>query len=135
MHLPNLLSTSNINNYLLIINKYFPLINHKLTNISANFNLVYQLHKLVSDGQMKKSVLLILIGKRQDDAVKVQQILTAWGCIIKTRLGIHDGVMENCSDAGLLVLELFGSEEQKQELTRKVAVLPGVSSKLVALEI
>lgn len=84
---------------------------------------------------MKKSVLLVLIGKRKEEAIKVQQILTGWGCIIKTRLGIHDGVMENCSDQGLLILELHGDEEQKEELTRKVAVLPGVSSKLVELEV
>lgn len=84
---------------------------------------------------MKKSVLLIMIGKRKEEAVKVQQILTAWGCIIKTRLGIHDGVLENCSDSGLLILELFGTEEQKNELARKVAVLPGITSKLVELSI
>jgi hypothetical protein len=84
---------------------------------------------------MKKTILLILIGKRKEEAVKVQQILTAWGCIIKTRLGIHDGVLENCSDTGLLILELHGSDEQKNELARKVAVLPGVTSKLVELEV
>jgi hypothetical protein len=84
---------------------------------------------------MSKNVLLILVGKRKDEAVKVQQILTGWGCIIKTRLGIHDGVNEHCSDEGLLILELAGTEEQIQELTRKVSVLPGVSAKLVSLEV
>lgn len=84
---------------------------------------------------MEKTVLLILIGKRKESAVKVQQVLTGWGCIIKTRLGIHDGVMENCSDEGLLILELYGSQEQKEELARKVAVLPGVTSKLVELAV
>lgn len=82
-----------------------------------------------------KTILLILVGKRAESAVKVQQILTAWGCIIKTRLGIHDGIMENCSDEGLLILELYGTEEQKQELTRKVSVLPGVTSKLIELKL
>lgn len=84
---------------------------------------------------MKKSILLILVGRRKDDAIKLQQILTAWGCIIKTRLGIHDGVLENCSDEGLIILELYGTDEQKEELTRKVAVIPGVSSKLVDLTV
>ncbi|GJQ63749.1 MAG: hypothetical protein SCALA702_28020 [Melioribacteraceae bacterium] len=84
---------------------------------------------------MKKSVLLILIGGRKEAAVKVQQVLTAWGCIIKTRLGIHDGVLDNCSDEGLLILELHGEKDQKEELARKVSVLPGVSSKLVELEV
>ncbi len=84
---------------------------------------------------MKKTVLLILIGKRQETAVNVQKVLTAWGCIIKTRLGIHDGVLDNCSEEGLLILELHGKEEDKQELARKVAVIPGVNSKLVELEL
>ena len=82
---------------------------------------------------MKKSILLILIGKRGEAAVNVQKVLTAWGCIIKTRLGIHDGVLDNCSDEGLLILELHGTDEQKEELARKVAVIPGVESKLVEL--
>ena len=84
---------------------------------------------------MNKTILLILIGNRKKTAVKVQQILTGWGCIIKTRLGIHDGVLENCTDEGLLILELYGTVGQKRELARKVAILPGVSSKLVNLTV
>ena len=84
---------------------------------------------------MSKTLLLILVGKRKETAVKVQQVLTAWGCIIKTRLGIHDGVMDNCSDEGLLILELYGTDEQKKELARKVEVLTGVSSQLVNLSL
>ena len=84
---------------------------------------------------MAKTLLIILVGKRKETAVKVQKILTAWGCIIKTRLGIHDGVMDNCSDEGLLILELYGTEEQKKELARKVEVLTGVSSQLVNLSL
>ena len=82
-----------------------------------------------------KSVLLILIGRRKEEAVKVQKILTRWGCIIKTRLGIHEGVLDNCTDEGLLVLELHGTDEQRGELAGKVAVLEGVSSKLVQLSV
>jgi hypothetical protein len=84
---------------------------------------------------MKKSILLALVGKRKEEAVKVQQILTAWGCMIKTRLGIHDGVLENCSDSGLIMLELVGEDEKKEELERKLSVLPGVTAKLVNLEV
>ncbi len=84
---------------------------------------------------MKKTILLVLIGKRSEAAVKVQQILTAWGCIIKTRLGIHDGILENCSDEGLLILELYGTDEQKNELARKIELIEGVYSKRVDLEL
>jgi hypothetical protein len=83
---------------------------------------------------MKKTVLLVLVGKRKESAVKLQQVLTAWGCLIKTRLGLHAGVMENCSETGLLFLELCGSDTDNAELARKIGVIPGVESKLVILE-
>jgi len=82
---------------------------------------------------MEKSVLLILIGKRREAAIKVQKILTAWGCMIKTRLGIHDGVLDDCSDTGLVILELVGREDEKQEVARKLSLIEGVSSQLVQL--
>ena len=84
---------------------------------------------------MEKSILIILIGNRKESAVKVQQVLTAWGCLIKTRLGIHDGILDKCSDQGLLILELYGSKKEKDEVARKVAVIPGVSPQLVTLKL
>ncbi len=82
---------------------------------------------------MNKTVLLILISHRKDAAVNVQKLMTAWGCIIKTRLGIHDGVLDNCSDSGLLVLELVGEREQQEEFARKLELISGISVKLVNL--
>jgi len=82
-----------------------------------------------------KTILLILIGQRKQAAVQVQKVLTGWGCMIKTRLGIHDGVMENCSDQGLLILELVGERKTMDELARKVSLVKGVSSKLIDLKI
>lgn len=84
---------------------------------------------------MKRTILLVLIGNREESAVKVQKVLTAWGCMIKTRLGIHDGVLDDCSDKGLLVLELVGKDEDKQEMKRKISVIPGVSTEMVDLEL
>ncbi len=83
----------------------------------------------------KKTVLLILIGKRKSSAIRVQKILTGWGCLIKTRLGIHDGVLDNCSDTGLVILELVGETSKKKELTRKLGLLSGVKAKLVELSV
>lgn len=82
-----------------------------------------------------KTILLILVGNRKNAAVQVQKVLTGWGCMIKTRLGIHDGVMENCTDEGLLILELFGERKKMEELSRKVSLIKGVSSTLVDLSI
>ncbi|MBK7499842.1 MAG: hypothetical protein IPI19_12265 [Ignavibacteriales bacterium] len=82
-----------------------------------------------------KTILLILVGQRKQAAVQVQKVLTGWGCMIKTRLGIHDGVMDNCSDQGLLILELAGERKKMDELARKVSLVKGVSSKLIDLRI
>ncbi len=82
-----------------------------------------------------KTILAVLISKRKDAAVNVQKILTGWGCIIKTRLGIHDGVLENCTDEGTLILELVGREEDKSELTRKLSLLKGVTAKRIDLHV
>jgi len=84
---------------------------------------------------MKKNVLLVLINLRKKDAVNVQKILTEWGCVIKTRLGLHTGALEECSDNGLVFIELAGEEAKHKELQERLNVLPGVDAKLVQLEI
>ena len=82
-----------------------------------------------------RSILVVLVGKRKDAALNVQKILTDWGCLIKTRLGIHDGILNKCSDTGLIILELVGSSEKMSELTRKMNVLPSVKAQLVSLSL
>ena len=84
---------------------------------------------------MEKTVLLILVSHRKETAVNVQKLLTAWGCLIKTRLGIHDGVLDNCSESGLLMLELVGDKDKHAELTRKLKLIDGVSAELVNLSL
>ncbi len=85
---------------------------------------------------MNRTVLLILVRHRQEIAEKVQKILTGWGCFIKTRLGIHDGVLENCSDSGLIFLELTGDNTEKhEEITRKLNLVKGVDARLISLEV
>ena len=81
-----------------------------------------------------KNVLLILVDQRKDAAVNVQKTLTAWGCLIKTRLGLHQGVQEDCSEHGLIICELVGDEAQIAELKRKIELIKGVSAELVKLE-
>lgn len=84
---------------------------------------------------MKRTVLLILVSHRKESAEMVQKILTGWGCFVKTRLGIHDGVLENCSDSGLIFLELTGEPEKHEEIARKLNLVKGVDARLVPLEV
>lgn len=82
-----------------------------------------------------KTILLILIGKRKKAAIEVQKVLTAWGCMIKTRLGIHAGVLENCSEQGLVILELVGEREKMDEFARKLSLIKDVAVQLVDLNL
>ena len=82
---------------------------------------------------MEKSILLVLIGNRVGTAVKVQEVLTNMGCFIKTRLGIHDGSPEACTNTGLLVLEILGKEEDKKKLVKDLKKIADVKAKLVEL--
>jgi hypothetical protein len=84
---------------------------------------------------MKKSVMVVLINHRHDAASKVQAVLTGWGCLIKTRLGIHEGVLENCTEHGLMFLDLVGDEAKMQELERKLNVIKGVTATMMTLEL
>ena len=81
-----------------------------------------------------KNVLLILVDHRKDAAVNVQKTLTAWGCLIKTRLGLHEGVQKDCSEHGLIICEMIGEDSQIEELKRKLELIKGVSTELVKLE-
>lgn len=82
-----------------------------------------------------RTVLLVLIGNRKEAAVTVQKILTGWGCYIKTRLGLHEGILDHCSDAGLLILELLGDTAKHAEMSRKLNLVKGVHAELVCLEV
>jgi hypothetical protein len=83
---------------------------------------------------MERRVMLILVSSRQESAETVQKILSGWGCFIKTRLGLHDDVLENCTESGLIFLELKGETEKLDEMERKLNLLKGVDAKQVVLK-
>ncbi|MFA7057254.1 MAG: hypothetical protein WC155_06825 [Candidatus Cloacimonadales bacterium] len=84
---------------------------------------------------MQKDYMIILVDTRKEEAVTVQKILTEWGCVIKTRLGLHGGVLDDCSKNGTIFLELVGKQEQHLEMERKLNLLKGVAAKIIELEV
>jgi hypothetical protein len=80
---------------------------------------------------MTKSLVIILMRTRRASAVKVQKVLTDFGCMIKTRLGIHDGVLDRCSDAGLVILEVVGPRQERTKLNARLKAITGVKIKAV----
>jgi len=84
---------------------------------------------------MQKSLVIILMRTRRASAVRVQKVLTDFGCMVKTRLGIHDGVLDRCSDVGLVILEVVGSRKERARLSAKLKAISGVKVKSVDISL
>ncbi len=78
---------------------------------------------------MKKIILGVLIENRFEEVKMVQDLLTEFGCIIKTRLGLHQQAEYNeaCTEKGLLILEMVkDSDDRVKELREKLSAIEGV---------
>lgn len=78
------------------------------------------------------TIMAILIDKRTDAAPKVQKILTEHGCIIKTRLGMHES--SNCADEGIIILDLTASDSEVEALKGELNSIEGVKVKSMVLD-
>jgi hypothetical protein len=78
----------------------------------------------------KHMILGVHITDRLEHASEVQNILTEYGCNIKTRLGLHE-VYNVCSPNGLLVLELWGEEDRCNEMGKKLNDVVGVETQMM----
>lgn len=73
-----------------------------------------------------RTIMGIQITDREENAKRVQELLTEHGCSIKTRLGLHEAV-NVCSTAGLIIVEFVpGKEEDIVALEKELATLEGV---------
>lgn len=82
---------------------------------------------------MDITIMAISINPRNEYAPKVQEILTKNGCIIKTRLGLHNLEEDNCSIKGLILLELFSKNSEVKELEQELSKIEGVSVKTMII--
>ncbi|OEU73940.1 MAG: hypothetical protein BA869_07730 [Desulfuromonadales bacterium C00003107] len=80
----------------------------------------------------------IIMGIHVDDRIKkataIQEQLTAYGCHIKTRLGLHEVDGNFCAGYGLILLELVGGQKEADELAAKLNALEGVEVKLMTFD-
>jgi len=75
------------------------------------------------------NVMSVLTNKRIQNVNEMQKVLTESGCIIKTRLGIHDAGEDFCSNEGLIILHLIGSETEISSLEENLNKIPGIIAK------
>ncbi len=71
-------------------------------------------------------ILGIVIVDRTKASVKVQEVLTRYGCSIKTRLGLHEVSDDFCSTSGLILLELTGPKKEQDMLEKELKAIEGI---------
>jgi ribose 5-phosphate isomerase len=80
---------------------------------------------------MKRVIMGIQIDKREDVATKVQELLTTHGCIIRTRLGLHE-TGNTCSSHGMIILDFEdGKDKEIAEMLTTLNLFNGVVAKIL----
>jgi hypothetical protein len=69
-------------------------------------------------------ILGLLVERDHDLVIAVQKLLTAYGCVIRTRLGVNETFFGK--PAGLIILELKGDEAQMNLLEHDLLALKKV---------
>ncbi|MGD9578502.1 MAG: hypothetical protein AB7Y74_09640 [Syntrophorhabdus sp.] len=84
---------------------------------------------------MRKRIILgVQVTNRIKNALEVQEILTKFGCNIKTRLGLHEVTDAVCSTIGLLILEMYGDIKQIKEMENQLKAVHGIVVKKMVFE-
>ncbi|MGM5484429.1 MAG: hypothetical protein ACQEP1_00990 [Nanobdellota archaeon] len=78
-----------------------------------------------------KTIFGVQVKDRHSKASDVQKLLTENGCLIKTRIGLHDVHQDHCSKDGVIVLELLGEEKEIEEFEKKLKDLGLIVKKMV----
>lgn len=72
---------------------------------------------------MTHTIIGIHLKDRSQEAVGLQEVLTRYGCSIKTRIGLHDASEGQCAPGGIIILEVISKQEELiKELSEKFDV-------------
>jgi len=82
---------------------------------------------------VKTTIMALTIDPRDDHAPQVQTVLTKHGCIIKTRIGLHEVQENSCSQRGLIILHITSDSEEVEELEKELKDIEGISVKYMVL--
>jgi hypothetical protein len=84
---------------------------------------------------MDKHIIMgVHITERVRHAVAVQDVLTKFGCAIRTRLGLHEADGTVCSPNGMILLELLDDDAQVKELQDSLSAIDGVEVKTMVFD-
>ena len=78
-------------------------------------------------------IVALRIEQRVQTAALVQEVLTRFGCNIKTRLGLHDVGGGACANDGIVILQACGEKSEIEQMLGALNAVPGVKAKLIDL--
>ena len=78
------------------------------------------------------NIMAVLLEKRIEGAVDVQNVFTKYGCIVKVRLGLHE-TSNVCSNEGLIILQLDGDKKEIQAFEDQLTSIEGVKVKVMEI--
>lgn len=64
--------------------------------------------------------------------MKVQEVLTHYGCHIQTRVGFHETV-DVCSECGLIILQTTGDKKETDKMLKELNKIKQVKAKRLEL--
>ena len=79
-------------------------------------------------------IMAILQEKRVETAIRVQEVLTKYGCYIRVRLGLHDSAVNECSNSGIIILQLCADNLAISNMENELQGIPNVKVKYMTLE-
>ena len=84
---------------------------------------------------MRKRITFgVQVTNRIKNALEIQEILTEFGCNIKTRLGLHEVTETVCSTLGILILEMYGDIKQIKDMETRLKAVQGIVVKKMVFE-
>ena len=76
------------------------------------------------------TIMGIRLDNRTQTAVEFQKLLTKFGCIIKTRLGLHEVDANACAPNGIILLEVI-DDVQAVEFEEELGKIEGIEIRVM----
>lgn len=79
------------------------------------------------------TIMGVRLDNRLETAVEFQKVLTKFGCIIKTRLGLHEVSEKQCAHNGIILMELTADSEAGK-FQNELAEIEGLEIQIMKFE-
>ncbi len=80
---------------------------------------------------MKITIIGLLILDRVKEAGRTQKVLSKYGCLIKSRLGLHEVTEAVCSRRGIMLLDVNTNHENYASFCKELYEIGGLQVKMM----